>query len=66
MTSNNDLKVFSIILKLNNQYQKNDPSLVARYKKLFTKTGSFRGGRNIDLKFITCEDNIFILLILQS
>ena len=38
---------------------------MAKYKYSTYHTGSFCGGFNTDLKFITCEDNIFIPYILQ-
>ena len=48
------------------QHQQKDPSLLAKYKQGTYQTGSFPGGSNIYVNLITCDDNIFILSILQS
>ena len=39
---------------------------MAKYYKGIHKNGSFGGGSNTDINFITCRHNIIILLILQS
>ena len=66
MTPKNCLKLFPYQFKLIYQYQQKDPSLIDKYEMGTYQKGSFRGGSNIYLNFITCEDNIFIPLILQS
>ena len=38
---------------------------MAKLKTDIYKTGSFRGGSNINLKLITCKDHIVIPLIIQ-
>ena len=42
------------------------PSLMAKYKYGMYHKGSFRGGSNIYLRLIMCEDRIFIPSKLQS
>ena len=57
---------FLINLNFIYQYQRKNPNLMDTYNKCIYKTGYFRGGSNIDLNNIMCEDNIFILLILKK
>ena len=66
MTPKNCLKVFSYQFKLIYQYQQKDPSLIDKYEIDTYQKGYFCGGSNIYFNLITCEDNIFIPLILQS
>ena len=39
---------------------------MAKYDQIIYKTGSFCGGSNINLNLITCDNNFFIKLIIQS
>ena len=57
---------FPTDLKLTAQYQRTEPILMAKYKEGTYQKNSFCGRSNIELNLITCEDNIFILSILQS
>ena len=57
---------FPIYLKLIQKYQHPEPSLMSKYKNGTYHKGSFRGGSNIGLKLITCEDKIVIPSELQS
>ena len=57
---------FTINLKLIQRHQRMEPSLMDKYKDGTYLAGSFHGGSNNDLSLIACEDNIFILSILQS
>ena len=57
---------FPINIKLIPKYQQTEPSLLVKYKDgTYHKGSSFRR-INIYLKFITCEDNIIIPIILQK
>ena len=61
----NDIKelpegTFSINLKLIQKHQGSEPSIIAKYKYVTYHKGYFRGGSNIDIKLITCEDKIVI------
>ena len=53
-------------LKINDQYQWIDPSLMAKYKNHTYKTVYSRGGSNVNFNLITCEDKICIVSILKS
>ena len=71
MSVNNDTEEllegnFPISLKLTNQCQQKDASLLAKYKDGTYQTGSFCGVSNINLNLITCDHNILIPSILQS
>ena len=57
--------VFTINLKLIDQYQQKDPSLKAIYKLGQCKKYYFPRESSIHLNLITCEYNIFILSMLQ-
>ena len=57
---------FPINLKLIQKYQRTEPSIKAKYKDDTYHKGYFWGGSYIDIKIITCKDNIFILSKLQS
>ena len=57
---------FSINFKLIGIYQHTEPILVAKYKYGTYHTFSFRGGSNIYLNLITCEEKGFIPCILSS
>ena len=57
---------FSLKKIKNNQHQKKDPSLLAKYKNRTYKTSSSREGSNMDFNLITCEDKICIMSTLQS
>ena len=57
---------FPINLKLIKKNQQTESSLMAKYKDGRYHKGSFRGGINIDLNLIKCEDKIFIPIIIQS
>ena len=57
---------FLINLKLIQKYQQSESSILAKYKNGTHHKGYFRGGSNIDLKLITCEDKIVIPSKLQS
>ena len=50
---------FPINLKLTNQYQLQDPRLMAEYN-IYIKTGYFFGEINININLITYEYNIVI------
>ena len=52
---------FPINLILIQIYERTKRSIKAKYKDGTYHKGSFRGGSNIDIKFIMCEDKIFIL-----
>ena len=39
---------------------------MAKYDNRTYKTGSFRGGSNMNLKIITCEDKMYVASILKS
>ena len=58
--------IFSIELKLIDQYQRKYPILKDNYKMGTYNKGSFNGGSNINLNYISCEDNLFIPSILQG
>ena len=53
-------------LKIDPKYQQSEPSIILKYKNGTYHNGYFRGGSNIDLKLITCEDKIVIMSNLQS
>ena len=57
---------FPINLKLINQYQRKEPSLMAKYKYGTYQNVYFRGVSYIDLNLITREDKIVIPSILQG
>ena len=57
---------FSINLKLITQYQRTEPSLMAKYKDGTYHKGYFCGLSNVDINLITCEYKICIPSILQS
>ena len=57
---------FTITLKLIQKYKRLEPSIIAKYKTGTYHKVSLHRGSNIDLKLITCKDEIFILSILQS
>ena len=57
---------FPINIKLNKKFQRLEPNTIAKYTTGNYQKGCFIGGSNIDLKLITCGDNIFILSKLQS
>ena len=57
---------FPINPKLIKKYQRQEPSIIAKYKNSIYHKGYFRGGSNIDLSLIMCKDNIVIPSILQS
>ena len=48
------------------KYQQMLSILIYKYKDGTYHTGSFRGGSNIYISLIMCEDNIVITEILQS
>ena len=48
------------------KYQRTEPVLMAKYKDVMHHKGYFLGGSNIDINLLTCEDDIFIPLILKS
>ena len=50
-------------LKINDQYQWIDPSLIAKYKTDIYKYDYFFGGSNIYMNLITHENKIVILFI---
>ena len=52
--------IFPINLKLIDQYQQKDPTLKAKYKMATYKNVYFRGGSNVNINLITCEDKTFI------
>ena len=52
-------------LKLIQEYQRLKPSIRAKYNDGTYHKGYFRGGSNIDLSLITCNDKINIPLKLQ-
>ena len=58
--------IFPINLKLIDQYQQKDPSQEAKYKMGAYQKGCICGVSNINLNLITCDDDIFIMSILQS
>ena len=65
MSEINDIKelpegTFPINLKLIQKYQREEPSIIAKYKDGTYHKGYFCGGSNIDLNLITCKDNIVI------
>ena len=43
-------------LQITDQYQQNEPILMAKYNNRTCKTGSSHGGSNIHFKLLTCED----------
>ena len=49
--------IFPVNLKISNQYQQKYPILMSEYKTRKYKSDSFRGGSNINLNPITCEDH---------
>ena len=51
---------FPINIKLIEQHQRKDPILMAKYKEGIYHKCYVRGGSNIGLNLITCEDNIVI------
>ena len=51
---------FPINLKLIQKYQRLEPSIIAKYKNGKYHKGYFRGGSNVDINLITCEDMIII------
>ena len=57
---------FPINLKLTQIYQRQEHSIISKYKTGTYQQGYFRRGSNIDLKLITCNDKIVILPKLQS
>ena len=57
---------FPINFKLIEKHQQKDPILVEKYKEGAYQKVSFRGGININLNLIICEDKIVIPSILQS
>ena len=48
------------------EYQWTEPSIKSKYKDGTYQKGYFNGVSNIDIKLITCEDNIVITSKLQS
>ena len=63
MSEINDIKelpegTFPINLKLIQKYQREEPSIIAKYKDGTYHKGYFCGGSNIDLNLITCKDKI--------
>ena len=56
----------SINLKLIQQHQQAEPSLMAKYKNGTYHKGYFRGGSNDNLSLITCKDKVFNPYKLQS
>ena len=70
MSEINDIKkihevTFHIYLKLIKKYQRNEPSLLAKYKNGTYRKGYFPGGSNIYINLIICEDKIVTPSILQ-
>ena len=57
---------FPINLKWIQKYQRLEPSIIAKYRNCRYHRGYVCGGINVDLKFITCEDNIVISSKLKS
>ena len=55
-----------IIFQLIQKYQRAEPIITYKYKDGTYHKGYFRGDNNIDLKLITCKDNIDIPSKLQS
>ena len=51
---------FPMNLKFIGKYQRQEPSILAKYKNGKYQKGSFRGGSNIDISLITCKDKIVI------
>ena len=71
MSEINDIKKlpegnFPINLKLIQEYQLLEYSIIVKYKCGTYHKGSFFGGSNVDFNLITCKDNIVILSILVS
>ena len=65
MSQTNDTKEipkgdFPVILNLVDQHQRKDPILMAKYKEGIYHKCYVRGGSNIGLNLITCEDNLVI------
>ena len=58
--------IYAINLKLVDQYQRKDPSLMYKYNKVVYKISYFNGGINIYLNLITCKTKTVIPLILQG
>ena len=52
--------------KIIDQYQHKESTLMEKYTTSKHKISSFCGGNNTNFNLITCEDKIFIPLILQS
>ena len=57
---------FPTHLKLIKTYQRLEPNITAKYKDGTYQKGYCFGGSNIDLKIITCKDNIVIPSKIQS
>ena len=51
---------FPINLNLIAEHQREEPSIIAKYRYGTYHKDSFSGGSNIYLKIITCKDNIVI------
>ena len=71
MSEINDIKeipkgTFPINLKFIKVYQRLEPSITAKYTTGTYQKGYFRGDSNIDIKLITCKDNIVIQSKLQG
>ena len=56
---------FSINLKMIEQHQRKYPIIIDKYKYGMYRTGSFHGGSNIYINFLTREDKIVIPQILK-
>ena len=62
----NTWRYFSYKFKTDPKYQRAEPSIIAKYKSGTYHKGYFCGDGNINLKIITCEDNIVIMSKIQS
>ena len=51
---------YPIKLKYIQKYQRSEGIITAKYRNGTHHKGYFGGGRNIDIKLITCEDKIVI------
>ena len=71
MSEINDIKelsngTFLISLKLIRKYQREEPSIIDKYKDGTYHKGYFCGGSNIDIEVITCKDSFVIPSKIQS
>ena len=52
--------VFSVNLKIIDQYQRISTSPLDKYTTSWNKSGAIHGGSNINFNLITCEDKVDI------